>query len=60
MAKRTRNKRAAEASDAMRRANWQAKRDAMAEGRVQRAHTFQDRKRAADKRKARGRSVRDW
>ena len=59
MAKRNRqNGRAQEASEgiqAMRRANWKAKAAAMAEGRRERAATYADRKRVADKRACRDR-----
>jgi hypothetical protein len=46
-----------EASLAMRTANWKAKRDAMAEGRRLRASTFADRRKVANRRACRDRSL---
>jgi hypothetical protein len=40
---------------AMRKANWEARRDAMAEGRRERAATFADRRKVANKRACRNR-----
>lgn len=62
MARRNRqNRRPDPTSDAarvMRRAQWEGRRDAMAEGRRERAATFADRRRVADKRACRDR--RHW
>lgn len=62
MARRNRQNRRPEptgdAARVMRRANWEARRDAMAEGRRERAATFADRKRVADRRACRDR--RHW
>jgi hypothetical protein len=57
MARRTRSTRptpkVSEAVRVMRRQNWEAKRAAMAEGRRERAATYTDRKREANKRACR-------
>jgi len=45
----------ADATRVMRKQNWDAKRAAMAEGRRQRAATYADRKRVANKRACRDR-----
>ena len=53
MAKPKRNKAIEEASLSMRRTNWKAKRNAMAEGRRERASTYADRRKVADVRACR-------
>lgn len=59
--RRNRQNRAAapvsEATAAMRRWQWEAKRAAMAEGRRERATTYADRKRVANKRACRDRTT---
>jgi hypothetical protein len=58
MAKR-KNNAVTDHAKAMRRANWEAKRAAMAEGRRERATTYADRRRVADRRACRDRRLWD-
>lgn len=46
-------------AQAMRKANWEAKRSAMAEGRRERAATYADRRKVANKRACRSRNLWD-